>query len=216
MPQPPTIRCCEHYLNPPSASQVKDPAVVIVSIGADDLRWSAILEYCAATTQCNSRASNAYFQQRLAQFSTDYLELLIQLGSLPGHPRVIVNRYYDPFGNDVSCILRRGLTAGKISTIQTWLEALNRVLAKGAAQFGFLSPEPSFAGHALCSPVPYVQGLDDAAPFHPTALGQLAIALADEAALASQQAQPPSPSPGSPAPGRVHAGPRVSPRRRPA
>jgi hypothetical protein len=177
-----------------SANRVKDPAVVIVSVGADDLQWSAILEYCAATTQCDSRASNAYFQQKLAKFSTDYLQLLIQLGSLPSHPRVIINRYYDPFGSDVSCITQRGLTPAKASTVQTWLVALNQVLAKGAAQFGFLSPQPSFAGHTLCSPLPYVQGLGDAAPFHPTALGQLAIALADEAALASQPAKPPAPS----------------------
>jgi lysophospholipase L1-like esterase len=185
-----------------SLKQVKDPAVVIVSVGADDLQWSAILEYCAATTQCDSRASNAYFQQKLAQFSTDYLQLLIQLGSLPGHPRVIINRYYDPFGSDISCITQRGLTPAKLSTIQTWLVALNQVLAKGAAQFGFLSPQPSFAGHTLCSPLPYVQGLADAAPFHPTALGQLAIALADEVALANQPPQVPSTSTPSVVPSR--------------
>jgi hypothetical protein len=178
-----------------SLERVKDPAVVIVSIGADDLQWSAILEYCAATTQCDSRASNAYFQQKLAQFSTDYLQLLIQLGRLPGHPQVIINRYYNPFGSDVSCITQRGLTPAKVSTIETWLVALNRVLAKGAAQFGFLSPQPSFAGHALCSALPYVQGLGDPAPFHPTALGQLAIALADEAALVSKSPQQPTPTP---------------------
>jgi GDSL-like Lipase/Acylhydrolase family len=182
-----------------SVHRVKDPAVVIVSVGADDLQWSAILEYCAATTQCDSRASNAYFQQKLAQFSTDYLQLLIQLGSLPGHPQVIINRYYDPFGSDVSCVTQRGLTPAKVTTIQTWLLALNQVLAKGAAQFGFLSPQPSFAGHTLCSPLPYVQGLGNAAPFHPTALGQLAIALADEAALASKAPEQPQP-PHLPAP----------------
>ncbi|HEY2076264.1 MAG TPA: hypothetical protein VGH53_07995, partial [Streptosporangiaceae bacterium] len=129
------------------------------------------------------------------QFSTAYLQLLIQLGSLPGHPRVIVNRYYDPFGSDLSCITKRGLTPAKASTVQTWLVALNQVLAKGAAQFGFASPQPSFAGHTLCSPVPYVQGLGGAAPFHPTALGQLAIALSDEAALASPPPEQPSPAP---------------------
>jgi hypothetical protein len=177
-----------------SLNQVKEPTVVIVSVGADDLQWSAILAYCAATPQCDSRASNAYFQQKLAQFSTAYLQLLIQLGSLPGHPRVIINRYYDPFGSNVSCITQRGLTAAKVATVRTWLAALNQVLAKGAAQFGFGSPQPSFAGHTLCSPQPYVQGLSDAAPFHPTALGQLAIALTDEVALASTPPQSPTPS----------------------
>lgn len=180
-----------------SASRVHNPAVVIVSVGADDLQWSAILQYCAATTQCDSQASDAYFQQKLAAFSTDYLQLLIQLGGLPGHPRVIINRYYDPFGSNVSCITKRGLTAAKVRTIQTWLAALNQVLAKGAAQFGYLSPQPSFVGHTLCSPLPYVQELTDPAPFHPTALGQLAIALADEAALAGPAKQPLTPSPSS-------------------
>jgi len=177
-----------------SLDQVQDPTVVIVSVGADDLQWSAILEYCAVTTQCDSQASNAYFQQKLAQFSTDYLQLLIQLGSLAGHPRVIINRYYDPFGSNVSCITQRGLTAAKVATIQTWLAALNSVLSKGAAQFGFQSPQPSFAGHTLCSAQPYVQGLSDPAPFHPTAEGQLAIALTDEVALAAPPSRSPAPS----------------------
>jgi lysophospholipase L1-like esterase len=180
-----------------SLNQIRDPTVVIVSVGADDLQWSAILQYCAVTPQCDSQASNAYFQQKLAQFSTSYLQLLIQLGSLPGHPRVIINRYYDPFGSDLSCITQRGLTAAKVKIIQTWLTALNETLAKGAAQFGFLSPQPSFDGHTLCSPLSYVQGLGDPAPFHPTAEGEFAIALTDEVALASQARVSPTP-PASP------------------
>lgn len=57
------------------------------------------------------------------------------------------------------------------------------MLAQGAAQFGFSSPQPDFAGHQLCTPQSYVQGLSSPAPFHPTALGALAIALADQAVL---------------------------------
>jgi hypothetical protein len=178
-----------------AAQRVQQPAVVIVSVGADDLQWSAILKVCA-TTACDSRASNAYFQQKLAEFSTNYLQLLIQLGNLPGHPQVVINRYYDPFGSTVSCITQRGLTAAKVKTVQSWLAALNQVLAKGAGQFGYLSPQPSFTGHELCSPQPYVQGLGTSAPFHPTALGQLDIALTDEIALAAHQASR-SPSPSS-------------------
>ena len=171
-----------------AASRIRDPSVVIVSVGADDLQWSDILAICAVESHCDNRATAAFFEQKLADFSTTYLQLLIQLASLPGHPRVIVNQYYDPFGNDVGCIEGRGLTAAKIKILNTWLTDLNQVLAKGAAQSGFLSVQPSFADHQLCSPQPYVQGLGSAAPFHPTALGQLVIALADQAALARQPA----------------------------
>ncbi|HEY2504985.1 MAG TPA: GDSL-type esterase/lipase family protein [Streptosporangiaceae bacterium] len=193
------------------ASRVSDPSVVIVSVGADDLQWSAILESCAVIPQCDNRASNAFFQQKLAQFSTDYLQLLIQLGNLPGHPQVIINRYYDPFGSDVSCIMHRGLTAEKVATIRTWLSALNQVLAKGAAQFGYLSPEPNFSGHTICSALPFVQDLSSSAPFHPTALGQLEIALTDEAALASSPAPSPSPVPSSAVSTSGSPGPSVTP-----
>ena len=44
--------------------------------------------------------------------------------------------------------------------------------------------DPPFAGHELCTADPYVQGPDDPAPLHPTATGELAIALADQQALA--------------------------------
>ena len=157
---------------------------MIVSVGADDLHWAAILQVCAVSRQCDNQASAAYFEQALATFSTDYLQLLIRLGTLPGRPKVIINGYYDPFGSDLSCVTRHGLTAAKVRTLGTYLAALNKVLAAGASQFGFASAQPSLAGHQLCSAEPYVQGPTADAPFHPTALGQLAIALADQRALA--------------------------------
>jgi hypothetical protein len=70
--------------------------------------------------------------------------------------------------------------------IDSRLSALNAVLLKGAGQFGFTSPEPDFGDHGLCSAQSYVQGMTAPAPFHPTALGQLAIALADQAVLRTQ------------------------------
>ena len=89
----------------------------------------------------------------------------------------------DRFGPEPGCLSRAGLSATNLQTRTSRLATLNTVLADGAAEFGFSSPQPDFTGHQLCTPQPYVQGLDAAAPFHPTVLGQLAIALADQAAL---------------------------------
>ena len=102
---------------------------------------------------------------------------------MPNHPQVIINRYYNPFGTEPGCLSRLGLTLANLQTLTSRLATLNAVLAKGAAQFQFSSPQPDFTGHQLCTPQPYVQGLSSPAPFHPTAAGQLAIALADQAAL---------------------------------
>jgi lysophospholipase L1-like esterase len=165
------------------AAGARSASVVIISIGADDLGWSAMVQYCAVAPNCNDRASAAYFQQQLASFSKNYFQLLSQLATLPEHPRVLINRYYDPFGANVSCLSHAGLTAAKLRTLTSRLNTLNAVLAKGATDFGFASIQPDFAGHQICTPQPYVQGLQGSAPFHPTTLGQFAIALADQAAL---------------------------------
>lgn len=76
------------------------------------------------------------------------------------------------------------------------------MLAKGAQAAGLVAVRPDFTGHQLCDAEPYVQGLKASAPFHPTAAGELAIAIADEAALRGRQAtpSPTSSSPASPAP----------------
>jgi lysophospholipase L1-like esterase len=158
-------------------------SAVIVSVGADDLNWAAEVRYCSVAPRCNDRATTAYFQQQLASFSKDYLDLLSRLAALPTHPQVIINQYYDPFGPEPGCLSRAGLSTANLQTLTSRLATLNAVLADGAAQFDFSSPQPDFTGHQLCTPQPYVQGLDAAAPFHPTVLGQLAIALADQAAL---------------------------------
>jgi lysophospholipase L1-like esterase len=165
------------------AERASRASVIIVSVGADDLNWAAVLRYCSVTPNCNDRATQAYFQQQLASFSKDYLDLLSRLAALPAHPQVIINRYYNPFGTQPGCLAPRGLTTANLQTLTSRLATLNAVLARGAAQFRFLSPQPDFTGHELCSPLPYVQGLGAAAPFHPTAAGQLAIALADQAVL---------------------------------
>lgn len=165
------------------AEQVRGLKVVIVSIGANDVGWSGMLEACAAAASCANSAFAAYFQQQLANFSTSYLALLQQLAALPGHPRVVINLYYDPFDPARHCLARVGMNPSKERTVVALLDALNNVLATGARSSSFLAVQPSFAGHGLCDLEPYVQGLRSAAPFHPTAAGELAIALADEQAL---------------------------------
>src|SRR4249920_3785284 len=166
-----------------SAQRARNASVIIVNIGANDLGWSAMVRYCAVARRCDDKATTAYFQQQLASFSKDYLQLLSQLATLPGHPRVIINQYYDPFGPQQNCLGPAGLTPAKLATLTSRLTTLNAVLAKGATDFGLLSPQPDFTGHQLCTSQPYVQWFDDPAPFHPTALGQLAIALTDQAAM---------------------------------
>lgn len=162
---------------------VADADLLIVSIGANDVHWSTILKLCAVSTDCANSAELAYVQQQLDSFSADMLQLAAALQQLQNHPAVIINEYYDPFADDITCLADHGLTADKHDALDADLAALNTILASSAKAAGFTTATPDFAGHGVCSSYPYVQGLDDPAPFHPTAAGQLAIALADSHAL---------------------------------
>ncbi|GAA1761642.1 GDSL-type esterase/lipase family protein [Nonomuraea bangladeshensis] len=166
------------------AQRATTASVIIVSVGANDLGWPEIIKVCAASRTCADRLTTAYFQQQLAAFSRAYAALLRQLAALPQRPAVLVNEYYDPLSNNVGCLKPEGMTLAKAKALRSLLDVLNTVLAEGAKTFGFTAVRQHFAGHGVCSYTPFVQGLSDKAPLHPTVAGQLAIALADQHALA--------------------------------
>jgi len=180
--------------------------VIIVSVGADDLHWADLTRFCAASPNCDDRVTDAYFQQQTAQFVLDYRDLLTQLAALPGHPAVIVNQYYDPFGPDTSCLAGEHVDAGKAKTLQNRLDQLNTALEQGAKAAGFTSVQPSFSGHTLCSAESFVQGPKDKAPLHPTAAGELAIALADQQAISVAEQSAAKQAQSSPTDGQTTSG----------
>jgi hypothetical protein len=165
------------------AQRATHAKVIIVSIGADDVQWSIMTRLCVASTVCNDKVSSAFFSSEINSFTRGYYQLLGELAQLPGSPGVLVNQYYSPFGADTGCLARYGITAAKEKVLLSRLGQLNTVLAQGAQTFGFGVATPQFAGHELCTADPYVQGPGDPAPLHPTADGELAIALADQQAL---------------------------------
>jgi lysophospholipase L1-like esterase len=165
------------------AQRAVAPEVVVVNVGANDLNWSVLVAVCAAANECDDRAQTAYFQRTIDRFTSDYYELLRQLGTLPGEPIVVINQYYAPFDVGAECLEDHGLTEDKLEVLLGRLGALNRVIANGATTFGYRTVQPDFSDNGLCTPQPYLQGLDDPAPLHPNARGQLVIALADERAI---------------------------------
>ena len=169
------------------ATRATHAKVIIVSVGADDVQWSVMTQLCASSTVCSDNVSAAYYGSLLGQFTRAYYQLLSELATLPAKPTVVVNEYYQPFGGSVSCLDQYRGTPAKAAVLSSRLDQLNQVLSEGAQAYGFAVAVPDFAGHELCSQDPWVQGPGDPAPFHPSASGQLAIALADEHALASVQ-----------------------------
>jgi lysophospholipase L1-like esterase len=176
------------------AERATHAKVIIVSVGADDVEWSIMTRLCVASTVCNDKVSAAFFNQEIGAFTRSYYQLLADLVTLPGTPAVLVNQYYSPFGTDIGCLSRYGITVAKEKVLLSRLGQLNTVLAQGAQTFGFGVTDPPFTGHELCTADPYVQGPGDPAPLHPTAAGELAIALADQQALPTIEGLVPAPA----------------------
>ena len=95
------------------AQRATHAKVIIVSVGADDVEWSIMTRLCVASAVCNDKVSSAYFNQLLGAFTRSYYQLLGDLADLPGTPAVLVNEYYSPFGPNIGCLARYGLTAGQ-------------------------------------------------------------------------------------------------------
>src|SRR5262249_51244193 len=108
------------------AEQAGHASLIIVSVGADDLNWSAELHYCSITPRCNARAPTPSFQQQPAPSSKNYLDLLSTLAALPSPPQVIITRYYDPFGPQPTCLGQAGLSVTNLQTLASRLAALNQ------------------------------------------------------------------------------------------
>ena len=87
---------------------------VIVSIGANEMHWTQLMEFCLVAPQCDDTASAAWFLQALDSFTIDYYDLLQRLAALPGLPRVIVNEYYDPLPVNPACAGQPAITAAKV------------------------------------------------------------------------------------------------------
>jgi len=177
------------------AERATHAKVIIVSVGADDVEWSIMTRLCVASAVCNDKVSAAFFSKQIGDFTRSYYQLLGDLAGLPGSPAVLINQYYSPFGADLRCLARYGINAAKEKVLAARLAQLNAVLAQGAQTFGFGVTDPPFTSHELCTSNPYVQGPGDPAPLHPTAAGELAIALADQQVLPKVEGLVPAPSP---------------------
>ncbi len=160
---------------------------IIISVGANEVHWANLMELCLASQACDDAASDAWFQQTLDGFALDYFDLLQELKTSFPASRILINAYYEPLSDTPHCPAAYHVTAQKALNLRARLDAFNRVLEDGARGFGFSVAHPSFAGHELCTDQPFIQGPGDDAPLHPNAAGDLAIALADQKALADAE-----------------------------
>jgi lysophospholipase L1-like esterase len=158
------------------------PKLITITIGANDIDWSDVLTQCytSGCSSVNMQVLQARFVALQHKLSVALATIQIQSKDAHEHtpPRVVLTGYYAVFSNPQPVCSNTGnLTAGDITWINNEEGKLNTILRQSTAPFSFAKYVPlNFAKHELCSADPWIQGLQDAAPFHPNVQGQKAIA----------------------------------------
>ena len=174
------------------------PDVISLTIGANDAQWTTIIGKCY-TGQCGSAADSAAVAAALTVVGSNLTSVLNQIkahyaltslnpssnnsaASQHQKPLVVITGYHQVFPvtvaatcTDLSDIDAAELAWGRTlqASINTTLQ--NTVKAPDFADFAKYVPV-DFNGHELCSTDPWVQGLADKQPYHPTSAGQAAFA----------------------------------------
>lgn len=174
----------QHISGPNPAAQLSQafaggtPQLITITAGANDAHWADFLRACYArncTTNAYTLAANAY----LVALQVKMAYALHDVASLSGSgnpPQVIITGYYNPLSPNCASG-QSNITSSELTWLSAETNALNQTLERTASGFSFARFVPvDFSGHELCSQQPWVQGLTNAAPFHPTAEGQQMIA----------------------------------------
>ncbi len=195
---------------PPQMAVVRSlplaPATVTVTVGANDVGYNTVLDACLRQPGSGPGGPCAAQAPRVVQALENLYENLIQLfadiHALPGTQRILATGYYDPIPEDLSNIgealvcgpigvfIRNAQLDGDHAYMHVYLTLLNGTIAQAAATSNvrYVDITRVFDGHRFCSDVPWavppsVATAADGSAFHPTALGQEAIAQALARAL---------------------------------
>lgn len=172
------------------AFQSGKPDLITLTIGANDVDWSYFISQCAATTaDCNTNAYTLAMAPLLTRLQVQLANTLRHIKDNSGSqtpPKVLVTSYYYPTSS--TACTNGQLSSKELRWINSETDNLNKAIRqtvaattkvsswfKGTYNFATYVPV-SLSGHGLCSATPWVQGLTDAAPLHPNALGAEKIA----------------------------------------
>jgi lysophospholipase L1-like esterase len=143
---------------------------IVVTVGANDVGWSDMLQRCARS-ECTNDTDVATYQQNLQNLKTN-LDTIFQTIQQARPHAAIVHQYYALLEPTDTCFASFGITTDKIQRVAERENELNNTIAASAKTYGITVVKIDFHGHLLCNKTPWVQSLLGDAPLHPSAEGQ--------------------------------------------
>lgn len=151
-----------------------DPEYVTITIGGNDINWDPAIQDCYQTN-CGPDSLPSWLTADEQTLKSNLEGVLSDIGShYPIPPTVILTGYEQLYTADYVCADEKGENPAVLAQAGAAVgDSLDNTIEQAAAGFSFAKfAQPDFAGHELCTPDPWVQGLTDPAPYHPTAEGQ--------------------------------------------
>lgn len=157
---------------------------VTITVGANDVGWSQIITECLLGA-CATADNTARNQARLEALGQKYQTLFSTLKTKIGpNTKVLITGYYHIYPeSNALCAQPSGMSDANLLWLRQQADALNETIRTAANDVAFARyVEVNFDGHELCKADSWIQGIQESAPFHPTAEGQKAISRALAAA----------------------------------
>lgn len=161
----------------PNAFTNGKPELMTITIGANDIRWNQFIRQCYVT-RCGFAVDSARTKIYRADLRIELTQMLNQINtrSSGDPPRVLISGYYSPIAS-TECLAANRFTTAEVTWLNDQTARMNQAITSVIPLFSFAEFVPiDFTGHEVCSADPWVQGLEEAVPIHPTADGQAVIA----------------------------------------
>lgn len=167
--------------------KISKPSLISITIGANDAGWTEFIGKCY-TGLCGTSDDLAKIASRLEVVTTNLRDTMTKISQ---HfdaikPLVLVTGYYHVFPKTAqNCTDLNGIDPQEMSFISNQQDSITTAVKAsfvGSKDARFVPID--FSGHELCSSDPWIQGLNDKQPYHPTAAGQAEIARLLEAEIA--------------------------------
>lgn len=156
------------------------PRLISVTIGANDVGWSQIITKCLLS-DCGSATDTSQVLQKKQELASSLQNVLTEIqNKTGGNTTTILTGYYQVYpATQQQCSSPSGLTSGEQVWLHSQIDILNHTIQTSTKGFAFSRYAPvDFQGHELCTETPWIQNLNNSAPFHPTNEGQSAIGRA--------------------------------------
>lgn len=149
-------------------------------MGANDAGWTDLLAACYVG-ECSSEKQGPAVTASLATVRQNLNVFLSRLASQYGKdtPKVALTGYYQVFPTQKpeSCTDVIGINEAELAFGRQLQTDISAAIKDSVSKYTFATYVPlDFTGHELCSSDPWVQGLTEKQPYHPTVTGQAKIA----------------------------------------